>query len=170
MPFVLLVLLVVVPIVELYVIVQTAQGIGILPTLGLLVLMSVVGSVLLKREGTRTWRAFRAATAAGRVPARETADGALVILGGALLLTPGFVTDVFGLLCILPPSRAAIRKVLLRFFLGQFTVVRKVTSAGENVRRVQKGARVVRKVRARRAPAADRRPANEPPPPALPPE
>ena len=111
-PALLLLALVVVPIVELYVIVQVGQGIGVLPTLALLVVMSLLGGYLLRREGTRTWRALGDALQAGRLPAREVADGALVILGGALLLTPGFATDLFGLLCILPPTRAVLRRVL----------------------------------------------------------
>lgn len=111
-PALLLLALIVVPIVELYVIVQVGQGIGILPTLALLVVMSLLGGYLLRREGTRTWRALREALQAGRLPAREVADGALVIFGGALLLTPGFATDLFGLLCILPPTRAVLRRVL----------------------------------------------------------
>ena len=112
MPALLLLALIVVPIVELYVIVQVGQNIGILPTLALLVVMSLLGGYLLRREGTRTWRALRDALQAGRLPAREVADGALVILGGALLLTPVFATDLFGLLCILPPTRAVLRRVL----------------------------------------------------------
>jgi len=108
----LLLALIVVPIVELYVIVQVGQSIGVLLTLALLVVMSLLGGYLLRREGTRTWRALRDALQAGRLPAREVADGALVILGGALLLTPGFATDLLGLLCILPPTRAVLRRLL----------------------------------------------------------
>ena len=114
MPVLLLVALVVVPIVELYVIIQVGQLLGVLPTLALLVVLSLLGGYLLRREGARTWGAFREALAAGRLPAAEVADGALVILGGSLLLTPGFATDVFGLLCVLPPSRAVLRRVLTR--------------------------------------------------------
>ena len=112
MPALLLLALIVVPIVELYVIIQVGQGLGVVPTIVLLVVMSLAGGYLLRREGTRTWRALRDALQAGRLPAREVADGALVILGGALLLTPGFVTDLVGLLCILPPTRAALRRML----------------------------------------------------------
>lgn len=112
MPLLLVLALVLVPIVELYFIVQVGQGIGVLPTLVLLVALSLLGGYLLRREGTRTWRAFRAALSAGRLPAAEVADGALVIFGGALLLTPGFATDAFGLLCVLPPSRAVLRRIL----------------------------------------------------------
>jgi UPF0716 protein FxsA len=112
---------VVLPLVELYVILQVGHAIGVLPTLGLLVLDSILGAWLVKREGIKVWRAFRRTIEAGRVPARETADGALVILGGALLLTPGFVTDVLGAVCVLPPTRAAIRRLVLRWFLGKKT-------------------------------------------------
>ena len=105
----LVVAFIVTPIVELYVIVQVGQAIGILPTVGLLIAVALVGSWLLKREGTRSWVAFVGALREGRVPAREVADGALVILGGAMLLTPGFVTDVLGLVLILPPTRAILR-------------------------------------------------------------
>lgn len=112
MPVLVVVALIVVPLVELYVLIQTGQVIGLLPTLLLLLAMSLLGGYLLRREGSRTWRALRTALHAGRLPAKEVADGALVILGGALLLTPGFVTDAFGLLCILPPTRAALRRML----------------------------------------------------------
>jgi len=114
MPLLLLLAFLVVPLVELYVILQVGQLIGVLPTVALLLAMSVLGTWLVRREGGRTWRAFRDALGRGRPPAREVADGALVILGGALLLTPGFVTDVVGLLCILPPTRALLRRALTR--------------------------------------------------------
>ena len=112
MPALLVVALVVVPLVEIYVLVQGGQVIGALPTIALLLAMSLLGAYLLRREGAKTWRAFRSAVQAGRVPAKEVADGALVILGGALLLTPGFATDFFGLACVLPPSRAVLRRMV----------------------------------------------------------
>src|SRR3954463_8935801 len=110
MVLLLLVLFVVVPIAELYVIVQIAGQIGILPTLALLVLDSVAGTMLMKSQGRAAWRRFNEATAEGRIPAREGADGALIILRGALLLTPGFINDVFGFLVVVPPTRALFRK------------------------------------------------------------
>jgi UPF0716 protein FxsA len=108
----LLALFIVVPIVELYVIVQIGQAIGILPTLALLVLDGFLGMALLRSQGGRAWQRFNLALAEGRVPAREVFDGAMVILGGALLLTPGFVTDVFGLILLIPPTRDLARGVL----------------------------------------------------------
>ena len=112
MPLLLLVLFVVVPIVEIWVIVQVGQAIGIVPTLVLLLAHAVLGTWLFRREGRRAWVALREAIAAHRVPAKEVADGALVVLGGAFLLTPGFVTDVVGVLCLLPPTRAVLRRAL----------------------------------------------------------
>jgi UPF0716 protein FxsA len=114
-PLLLVVALVVVPLVEVYVLVQVGQSIGALSTIALLVVMSVVGAFVLRREGARAWRAFRQALSAGRVPTREVLDGGLVLFGGALLLTPGFATDAFGLLCVLPPTRAALRRALTGF-------------------------------------------------------
>ena len=112
MPALLFVLFIVVPIVELYVLIQVGQTIGVLPTIVLLVVDSLLGAWLLRREGAKAWNAFRRALDERRVPAREVADGALVIFGGALLLTPGFLSDILGLLCILPPTRAGLRGVL----------------------------------------------------------
>lgn len=112
MPLLLLLLFVVVPVVEIWVIIQVGQVIGVGWTVVLLLADAVLGTWLFKREGRRAWTAFTAALQQGRVPAREVADGGLVILGGAFLLTPGFVTDVVGALCLLPPTRAVLRAML----------------------------------------------------------
>jgi UPF0716 protein FxsA len=121
-PALLVAALVIVPIVEIWVLLQVGQLLGVLQTVVLLVVMSLLGAYLLRREGARTWHAFRTALASGRLPAAEVADGALVILGGALLLTPGFATDAFGLLCVLPPSRAVLRRLLTRQVARRLTV------------------------------------------------
>lgn len=113
----------VLPVVELYVIVQVGQAIGTLETIAVLVGVAVFGSWLVKREGLRAWRAFLAATHERRMPAREVADGALVILGGALLLTPGFVTDLLGLALVLPPTRAVVRGAVSARIARRFGVV-----------------------------------------------
>ena len=110
----LVVLFIVVPIVELYVIIQVGQGIGVLPTIALLIVVSVLGSVIMRSQGRAVWRRFNEALRAGRPPAREVIDGVLVIFGGALLLTPGFMTDILGLLLLIPPSRALFRGLLVR--------------------------------------------------------
>lgn len=109
----LVLLFVVVPIIELFVIIRVGGAIGVLPTLALLVAGSVLGSVLIRSQGRSAWRRFQAASAAGKVPAREVLDGALIVFGGALLLTPGFVTDLLGLSLLIPATRAAVRRVLL---------------------------------------------------------
>jgi len=111
-PLILLLLFVVVPIVEIYVIVQVGQAIGVGPTIVLLLADAVLGTWLFRREGRRAWEALRQAIGEHRVPTKEVADGALVVVGGALMLAPGFVTDGVGLLCVFPPSRAVLRRFL----------------------------------------------------------
>ena len=107
---------IVVPIAELYVIIQVGQAIGVLPTIAVLIADSVLGSMLMRAQGRAAWRRFNVALEAGRVPAREVLDGVLVIFGGALLLTPGFLTDALGLMLLIPPTRALVRRVLVRRF------------------------------------------------------
>jgi UPF0716 protein FxsA len=118
----LLLLFIVVPIVELYVILQVGQAIGVIPTIALLIADSVLGSVLMRSQGRAAWRRFNAALAEGRVPHREVLDGVLVIFGGALLLTPGFATDLLGALLLVPPTRTVIRGVLVRRLLPRMVV------------------------------------------------
>jgi UPF0716 protein FxsA len=108
----LLVAFIVVPIVEIYVIIQVGQVIGPWWTILLLIADSILGSWLIKREGGRAWRALRTALDSGRMPAKELADGALILIGGTLMLSPGFVTDAFGILFILPMTRPLFRRVL----------------------------------------------------------
>ena len=105
------------PILELWVIIQIGGEIGVLPTIAILIADSILGSMLMRSQGRAAWRRFNEALAAGRPPAREVIDGALVIFGGALLLTPGFVTDVFGAApAAARRPRAAIRRLLVRHF------------------------------------------------------
>ena len=111
----LVVAFVVVPLLEIAVLLQVGQALGTLPALALLLVISVVGAVLARREGARAWRALRAELAHGGLPGRQVADGALVLVGATLLLTPGFVTDGLGLLLVVPPTRAVLRRLLLRW-------------------------------------------------------
>jgi UPF0716 protein FxsA len=115
-------LFVVVPLAELYVIIQVGQAIGAVPTIALLLLDSLLGAWLLRSQGRAVWRRFQEALAAGRAPAREAIDGVLVIAGGALLLAPGFITDVFGALLLAPPSRALVRGGIVRHARGRLLV------------------------------------------------
>jgi UPF0716 protein FxsA len=110
----LLALFIVVPLAELYVIIQVGQAIGALPTIAILLLDSVLGSMLLRAQGRAVWRRFNEAIAAGRMPHREVQDGVLVIFGGAFLITPGFITDVVGLVLLIPPTRSLVRAWLAR--------------------------------------------------------
>ena len=116
MGLLLVVLFIVVPIAELYVLIQIGQAIGVLPTIALLILDSVLGAALMRAQGRATWMRFNRALAEGRMPGREVMDGMLVIFGGALLLTPGFLSDILGLILLLPPTRALVRTVLVRRF------------------------------------------------------
>jgi UPF0716 protein FxsA len=109
----LVLIFIVVPIVELAVIIQVGQAVGVLNTVALLLLVSFVGAWLVKRDGMGVWRRFRRQVDSGVIPARELADGVMIILAGALLMTPGFVTDLLGLSLLLPPVRAAIRATTL---------------------------------------------------------
>jgi UPF0716 protein FxsA len=110
----LVLLFIAVPIAELAVIIQVGQAIGVWWTIALLIADSVLGSVLMRAQGRAVWRRFTEALQEGRVPTREVLDGGLVIFGGVLLLTPGFLTDVLGLILLLPPTRALVRAVLAR--------------------------------------------------------
>ena len=112
----LVILFILVPIAELAVIIQVGQQIGVVWTVAILVADSILGSLLMRSQGRAAWRRFNVALQAGRPPAREVLDGILVIFGGALLLTPGFITDIFGIAFLLPPTRAVVRRVLVRRF------------------------------------------------------
>src|SRR3954452_382894 len=112
MPWLVALALLVVPIVEIFVIIQVGQVIGGWPTVGLLIIESALGAWLVKREGRRAWNALQSALQTGRMPGRELTDGALVLIGGTLLLTPGFVTDIFGFFFILPFTRPIARRIM----------------------------------------------------------
>jgi UPF0716 protein FxsA len=114
MPLLLVLLFIVVPIAELALLIQVGQLIGVWWTILLLIADAMLGSWLLKTQSRAAWRRFNDALADGRVPHREVVDGVLVIFGGVLLLTPGFITDVFGLLFLFPPTRVLLRGLLVR--------------------------------------------------------
>lgn len=122
----LLLALIVIPTLEIAAIIAVGRAIGGWPTLALLLVESALGAWLVKREGGRAWRALSTALTTGRMPSRELTDAALVLVGGTLLLTPGFVTDLAGFACILPGTRAFVRPLLAavvqRKLLGAMTV------------------------------------------------
>ena len=111
---ILFLLFIVFPVAELYVIIRVGSSIGFLNTLGLIVLIAFVGSWLVKREGIRVWTKFNRSVLEGRVPTREIVDGVLIMMAGALLLAPGFVTDILAVLILFPPTRLVFRGMLLR--------------------------------------------------------
>jgi UPF0716 protein FxsA len=120
------VLFFVIPIVELAVILFVGREIGALPTIGLLVLSGVVGAWL-------AWRRFNRALNEARIPNTEIADGAMVLFAGALMLAPGFLTDVLGILLLLPPTRAVARRIILREVARR--AMRRATGGGRRGRR-----------------------------------
>lgn len=117
----LLLAFILVPIAELAIIIGIGGEIGLGWTVTLLIASAVLGSVLLRWQGRAAWRAFTTALQSGRPPAREVIDGALVLVGGALLLTPGFLTDTLGLALVIPPTRAVIRSLIARRLIARMT-------------------------------------------------
>jgi UPF0716 protein FxsA len=122
----LVLLFIAVPIAEIYVIIQVGQAIGALWTIALLIADSVIGARLVAWQGRLAWRRFVEAIATGRIPHDEVTDGVLVVVGGTLLLTPGFITDLFGFLLLVPPTRALIRRAVLRSIRRRGAVTRVV--------------------------------------------
>src|SRR3954451_1179187 len=120
---ILVALFLIVPIVELYVIIQIGSAIGVWPTIGLLLADAVLGSLLLRHQGRGAWQRFNAALAERRFPGREVADGLLIAVGGTLLLTPGFVTDILGAIFLIPPTRAIVRRLMRGYFGRRFLIV-----------------------------------------------
>jgi UPF0716 protein FxsA len=103
-----------VPVLEIAAIIAVGKVIGGWQTLALLVFESVLGAWLVRREGARAWEALSTALRTGRMPSRQLADAALVLVGGTLLLTPGFLTDIVGFFFILPLTRPVARRILER--------------------------------------------------------
>lgn len=148
--------LVLLPVAEIAVLIAVGQAIGVAWTIALLLASSVAGGWLLRREGPRAWRAFRGELAAGRPPGNAATDGLLVLIGGILMLLPGFITDVVGLLMVIPPTRRLFRGVALRFADRRMSSQTRVNLFGP------------RRVRVRYGPA-QRNPAPPPPPETPPP-
>jgi UPF0716 protein FxsA len=135
-PLLLIAIFIVVPLVELYVIIRVGGAIGAGPVIFLLLLDSVIGAVLVRSQGRAAWIAFNRALAESRMPAKEVFDGVLIIFGGALLLTPGFLTDILGLILLIPPTRAIVRGMTRRFVTTRFMAGR---AASWGYGRVQDG-------------------------------
>jgi UPF0716 protein FxsA len=130
----LVVIFILVPIAELYVIIKVGEAIGLVPTILLLLADAVLGSMLLRHQGRAAWIRFNRALAEGRLPHKEVFDGVLVIMGGALLLTPGFLTDILGLIFLIPPTRALVRAISARFVRRRLALGGAVWSYGASRR------------------------------------
>jgi UPF0716 protein FxsA len=155
--FLLVLIFIVVPLAELYVIIQVGGIIGVIPTLLLLLADALLGSMLLRHQGRSAWIQFNRALAENRLPHKEVFDGILIILGGALLITPGFITDIFGFILLIPPTRAIVRGITSR-------IVRRRMSVGATIWGV---GRAQRPPRGRPAPGG---PGPAGPPPRRPPD
>jgi len=117
-----------VPIAELYVIVQVAGAIGVPETILVLIGMSLLGAWLARIAGVSVLYRLQRTVRAGRVPSVEIVDGALVLLAGALMITPGFLSDLLAIFLLLPPSRALVRGVVLRRIRARGGLFAMVTS------------------------------------------
>ena len=117
MGLIILFLMIVVPIIEIAVFIQVGGWIGLWPTLGTVILTAMAGTALLRQQGFATLRRAQESLAAGRFPVTEVFDGLCLVVAGALLLTPGFVTDAVGLLLFVPALRSLLRDTLGRYLL-----------------------------------------------------
>ncbi len=133
---ILLVAFVVLPIAEVMVLIRTGQAIGAWPTLGLLILSSALGAWLAQREGARAWRALTQSFQSGRLPTGELADAALVLAGSIFLIFPGFITDIVGLLFLLPFTRPLGRKLIA------WLVARWATKSGIDLTQIKRDAQL----------------------------
>ncbi len=113
---IILLLFLAVPVIEIYLVIQVGSSLGVLPTLGLLILISVVGAWLLRQQGLSVLARIQTKLAQGELPGKELVDGLLIVFAGALMLTPGFMTDAFGIFLMLPPTRAIVRVALMHRF------------------------------------------------------
>ena len=110
----LLLLFIVVPIVELYFLIKVGSIIGVIPTILIVIGTAVLGTALLRQQGLATLQRYQQSLSSGRLPAQEMIEGLALVFGGALLLTPGFVTDIIGFLCLIPITRQAVIRWLLK--------------------------------------------------------
>ncbi len=120
---ILMILFLVIPIIEIYLLIQVGSMIGVLPTIGLVILTAIIGASLLRSQGLQTYMRFNQSLSQGRVPANEILEGVALLVGGALLLTPGFFTDMIGFFCLLSITRRPVVTFIVNRFnpLGNFS-------------------------------------------------
>jgi Protein affecting phage T7 exclusion by the F plasmid len=102
-----------VPFVEIYLLLQLGGIVGVIPTVLLVVFTAILGAWLLRRQGFATWQRFQANLAKGEIPAYEMIEGPILLVGGALLLTPGFFTDAMGFVCLIPQARRKLAQYVI---------------------------------------------------------
>jgi UPF0716 protein FxsA len=113
---------IIVPLVELYLLLQLATHTSVAMTFLIVVITGIMGTVLARREGVMAWFRFQSALAEGRMPSREIQDGLMIVFAAALLLTPGLLTDALGFTLLLPAGRELIRRVVLRRYMQGFNI------------------------------------------------
>lgn len=118
----LLIAFIVVPLIELYLLLQLAQVTSALTTFAVVIITGVIGSILARREGVLAWTRFREVLAEGRMPSKEIQDGLMVVFAAALLLTPGLLTDGVGFLLLTPFGRGLVRRTLMKRWAGRVQV------------------------------------------------
>jgi len=118
----LIIIFITVPLLDLLLLLRVGQAINFWPTVSIVILTGILGAALAKRQGLKTLAAINTELAAGRMPAAELADGVLILLAGAVLITPGFLTDLFGFALLFPPMRRFIQRRLTRYFQSRTTI------------------------------------------------
>ena len=122
----------IIPFAEIYLLIQVGGIIGAFPTILLVVFTAMLGAWLLKQQGFVTFRRFQESLAQGVIPAYEMVEGPIILVGGALLLTPGFITDLIGFACLIPQSRRKIAKYVIENHLVQAGVPAQQPHTTEN--------------------------------------
>ena len=115
----LLILFIIVPVVELYILIEVGKKIGSLPTIGIIVLTGILGAYLVKRQGFMILKKIQNDLNEGIMPGDSLIQGAIILIGGILLLTPGFITDIIGFVFLIPVSRLVVKKYLLKWLKGK---------------------------------------------------
>lgn len=113
---------IIVPLVELYLLLQLASVTSVATTFAIVVITGIIGTMLARREGMMAWFRFQTALAEGRMPSKEIQDGLMIVFAAALLLTPGLLTDFLGFTLLIPAGRELIRRLVLKRYIGRFNV------------------------------------------------
>lgn len=122
----------IIPFAEIYLLIQVGGVIGAFPTILLVVFTAVLGAWLLRQQGFSTFQRFQESLAQGVIPAYEMVEGPIILVGGALLLTPGFITDIIGFACLIPSLRRKIAQYVIENYLIQDSAHFQQAKAAEN--------------------------------------